>query len=214
MKESSVISESIFMNSKKIQNLFGPHPSHILVLLSLPPSSRFRIWISGSQTLQCPLTPRLSQPLFFSLPLFLSPLLSPLYSCLFHSYLHALISWVLPYVLHIFASWSRSPPPHTHTHLPHLFGNFLSSTGHITPCSFTLQPPYVFQHVCMYVCRHNMCVFVLQCQVWFFPSAFAVSDLRSDHMLVLSLCHHMCLETPFSMITCGVSAHLCVGPFE
>ena len=52
---------SIFTRSK-MQNLFGPHPSHLLAFLSFPSSSRFRIWISGSQTLQCPLTPRWSRP--------------------------------------------------------------------------------------------------------------------------------------------------------
>lgn len=49
------------MDSIETQILFGPH---LLLLLSLPspPSSRLRIWISGSQMLQCPLTPRLSRP--------------------------------------------------------------------------------------------------------------------------------------------------------
>lgn len=68
---------SIFMKSGKIQNLFGPH---LLALLSLLPSSRFRIWISGCQTLQCPLTPRLSHPLsclFPSCPKFSTPFSFP-----------------------------------------------------------------------------------------------------------------------------------------
>lgn len=91
---------SIFMKSGKIQNLFGPH---LLALLSLLPCSRFRIWISGCQTLQCLLTPRLSHPLSWLFPscpqfyfiLFLtswSPLRSPYVASWFSAHLLSTLS--------------------------------------------------------------------------------------------------------------------------
>lgn len=74
------------MNSGKTQNPFGPH---LLALLSLLPCFRFRIWISGCQTLQCPLTPRLSHPLSY---LFLS---CPQFSTSFSFWLSKILSVVL-----------------------------------------------------------------------------------------------------------------------
>lgn len=60
----------VLINGSKLQSAFGPPRSQLLALLSLlslPCSSRFQIWISGSQRLQCPLPPRLSR----------TPLVSP-----------------------------------------------------------------------------------------------------------------------------------------
>lgn len=141
MKLNSVISVSIFMNSRKIQNLFGPHPSHLRVLLSLPPSSRFRIWISGSQTHQCPLTPRLSLPLFFSLPLFLFPLsLQFIHASFMTPYTTSYVGFCPMFSIYCLLIYKlffyTSSTPFWH--------NFLSFTGHITLSSLILQPPYVF----------------------------------------------------------------------
>lgn len=163
------------MNSRKIQNLFGPHPSHLLALLSLPASSRFRIWISGSQTLQCPLTPRLSRP-----PLSPSPSLFPsslqfIYSLSLNSHLSLIyvIHWFLPWVLPLlpldldqFHIFHTSPFRH----------NFLSFTGHITLSSLILQPSSVpLPPACVYVClcAQYVCIFLTICQ-WFSSSAFVL----------------------------------------
>lgn len=112
---------SIFMKSGKIQNLFGPH---LLALLSLLPCSRFRIWISGCQTLQCPLTPRLSHPL----------------SCLFPSCPKFSTPFSIPKILPVLRMWPLDSF-HTFSH------RSLPFTGHLTCSSLILQLLYVFTHV-------------------------------------------------------------------
>lgn len=159
------------MNSRKIQNLFGPHPSHLLALLSLPPSSRFRIWISGSQTLQCPLTPRLSRPpLSLSLPL--SPHLSLIHSSLCPSFVSPMFSkstsyigFCLTFSLYLFILvWTTclfctSPSPFWHN----------SSFSQVTNTYLSHSPAFL----CFLACVHSMCVFVSKCQ-WFSSSAFVL----------------------------------------
>lgn len=114
---------SIFMKSGKIQNPFGPH---LLALLSPLPCSRFRIWISGCQTLQCPLTPRLSHPL----------------SCLFPSCPEFSTPFSFPKILPVLRMWPLDSF-HTFSHHP------LPFTGHLTCSSLILQLLYVFTHACV-----------------------------------------------------------------
>lgn len=167
MKQSRVISVFIFMNTRKIQNLCGPRPSHFLELLSLPPSSRFRIWISGSQTLQCPLTPRLSRPLSF---IYLISVVHPSLYYLMLAFYH-----ISPYIWTIFF------------HLSSFFGTTSSLSQVILHFSLILQPLYVFQHVCM-MSIDTLCVHVVyKCQ-WCSSSAVVMSGLRSKQMLLQLFC--------------------------
>lgn len=115
---------SIFMKSGKIQNLFGPH---LLALLSLLPCSRFRIWISGCQTLQCLLTPRLSHPLSWLFPS------RPQFSTSFSFWLPKILSVPLTLLLDSLHTCQHSLP----------------FTGHLTCSSLILQLLYVFTHVCV-----------------------------------------------------------------
>lgn len=121
------------MNSSKIQNLFGPHPLTSSHSSPLPSSSRFRIWISGSQMLQCPLTPRLSRtPLSPSSPHTHSSLLAPHFIDLPHTFsLYCLSIWM---DLFFFCFLSFSTPLLFHT------ASSLSQVTQHFPLSFSSLP--------------------------------------------------------------------------
>lgn len=103
-------SPSIFMNGGQTQNPFGPH---LLALLSPLPCSRLRIWISGCQTLQCPLTPRLSRPLSLSFPILSTVFYIILFLTLQNPLCSSCVASRSEYSLHTPSSL-LSPPPAFH----------------------------------------------------------------------------------------------------